>query len=161
MQTYIMDENTLGTAVPFWGRSTYSLTALSPNRDCGSKGVQNHTGNLPPTHALVEKSACSLRIHTLLEICGFWWSRFSLSHTRDVYPVRTNKSKDRSAHGRSTTNTLELIDELRQKILDLAASCCIFFIIVSMYVKNRGWYYLVYYYYGLTINTLSCHDINW
>ena len=28
------------TAVPFWGQTTWNLTALSPKRDCGSKRVK-------------------------------------------------------------------------------------------------------------------------
>ena len=31
--------NPLRTAVPFWGQTTGNLSALSPKRDCGSKGA--------------------------------------------------------------------------------------------------------------------------
>ena len=35
--------NPFRTAVPFWGRITYSLTGVSPKWDCGSKRVKRHS----------------------------------------------------------------------------------------------------------------------
>ena len=37
--------NPLRTAVPFWGQSNQISSTLSPNRDCGSKGVKGGGGD--------------------------------------------------------------------------------------------------------------------
>ena len=37
---YALLNNPFRTAVPFWGQTTWTLTGLSPKRDCGSKSVK-------------------------------------------------------------------------------------------------------------------------
>ena len=58
------------TAVPDWGRTTWTLTCLSPKRDCGSKGVKNWY-QVPGINYLFSELV-ERRICIFFLFCFFW-----------------------------------------------------------------------------------------